>query len=251
MAHCVSHFPDEQTSYDIALSLARAGAAYIEIQFPFSDPFADGPLIQGACALALGRGGFTVSKGFALVKRLSLDIAARGLQSDVFIMAYGNTAAVYGMDAFVRAARRAGAKGIIIPDIPFDSDAGAALRAACRVYGVAYVPVTVVTGGTARLRELLRAEKPDYIYVSLRAGITGGSTAITPAVKAFLEDRALANVRVLGGFGIREARQVRLLAAHAHAAVAGSVFVDAIVSAMSAKRSPAAEVGRVCRGLLQ
>ncbi len=232
MAHCISHFPDEQTSLDVARSLAAAGARYLEVQVPFSDPFADGALIQGACAEALEEpDAFSVAKGFAMLERLVQSVKENPTPVAVFLMCYGNTPVAYGLDAFVKEAQRVGVGGLIIPDIPFDSDVGVQIQAACKAAGLHYIPVAVVTSGRERLQVLVQSLKPQYLYMSLRTGITGQKTSIDGELVDFLTDAVFASTRLLGGFGIQNAEQVQALSPYVHACVVGSAFVKAIINA--------------------
>lgn len=250
MAHCISHFPDEETSLDIACALASAGARYLEVQFPFSDPFADGTLIQNACASALEEpDAFTVSKGFAMVKKLVESIAKNAMPAKVFLMCYGNTAITYGIQDFVDHAQRVGAAGLIIPDIPFDSDVGNNIQRSCKNVGIQYIPVAVVTNTRHRLLSLVETLNPHYLYMSLRAGITGSKTTISDELIAFLSDDMFSSTRILGGFGIQNAEAVRALSPYVHACVVGSAFVKVIMNAKEDGSSASQAVHHACQAL--
>ncbi len=175
MAHLVAHYPDEESSLEIARGLADGGAAYLEVQFPFSDPTADGPVIQAACARALAQG-FTVSAGFALITRIS-----RATSLPVFVMSYANMVFRAGIGEFVRRCRDAGAKGIIVPDLSPGADEG--LYAEGARTGIAAVPVIVPTMSSRRL-EAVRAVNPEFLYAALRTGITGASTTSLGVVRS-------------------------------------------------------------------
>ena len=218
-AHLVAGYPDAEGSLAAALGLAEGGAAYLEVQFPFSDPTADGPLIQEACDAAL-KGGFRTADGFALVRRIR---AATGLP--VFVMSYANPVYVRGVRFFLEEAQAAGAVGLIVPDLPVDSDEG--LFARGRALGLEIVPVAPLNIRPARLR-LLASPGPGYLYAALRRGITGEPTAIGEENLAFLRLLAGLGPRVLAGFGVRAREQVLALAPHAHAVVVGSAFVQAV-----------------------
>jgi tryptophan synthase alpha chain len=219
MAHLVAGFPDLGRSAEAARALAAGGASYLEIQFPFSDPSADGPSIQDACSAAL-RAGFRTADGFSLVRKA---VFATGLP--VFIMSYANILYSRGIERFTEEAAMAGARGIIVPDLPPDYDEG--LYAAGRRAGIAVVPV-VAPGITDERIALTASVRPEYLYVALRTGITGGYTDITGENRAFLERVGTAAPVTMGGFGIRTAVQVAALGEHVDVVVAGSVFVDVI-----------------------
>ncbi len=219
MAHLVAGYPDEQGALAAALGLAEGGASFLEVQFPFSDPTADGPLIQEACDAAL-RGGFRVAGGFELVRRLR---GETGLP--VFIMSYAGLVVARGIEAFLQEAARAGAEGLIVPDLPVDADEG--LYARGRELGLAVVPVAVPDTRPQRLA-LMAATGARYLYAALRRGITGQPTELGPENLAFLSRAADLGLKVLAGFGIQSRAQVRALCPHAHAVVVGSRFVQAI-----------------------
>lgn len=133
MAHMVAWYPDRSTSLDVARGLAEGGSAYIELQFPFSDPTADGPDIQRACSAALS-GGFTVDAGFECAAAIS-----RAVKAPLFIMSYANLLLTRGMGSFLADARACGARGLIVPDLPPDYDEG--LFGSAAKAGLAAVPV--------------------------------------------------------------------------------------------------------------
>lgn len=216
MAHMIPFFPDLERSRRIARALIDGGARYLEVQFPYSDPTADGPDIQGAGARAL-REGFTVDRGWEFVQ--SLD------HTRIFVMSYAGLVYARGIDRFVEEAARCGVTGVIVPDLPLDSDEG--LAAAGRRHGVAVVPVIAFGAAPHRMELILQAE-PEYIYASLRRGITGTHTAIGEENIRFLDELGSRGARVLAGFGVSTPEQVRAVTAHAHAAVVGSAFVRAV-----------------------
>ncbi len=224
MAHLVAGYPTTYLARAAARGLAEGGVSYFEVQFPFSDPSADGKAIQTACSEVLTRG-YRVSEGFAFAAELH----ATYPDIPVFIMTYGNLAYKIGVEEFASRAARAGASGLIVPDFPFDTDEG--LDAACRRYGLVSVPVAAPSMTAERIAELATLGRP-YVYAALRAGITGTTTTIDDGTIAFIRSISLFpeldRTMVLGGFGIRNSEQARCLAPHVHAIVAGSVFVDLI-----------------------
>ena len=123
MAHMVAYFPDREGSLEVARALADGGAAYLEVQFPFSDPSADGPAIQDACSSAL-KAGFRTADGFQLVREIG---KASGVP--VFIMAYAGMAFAGGISRFLDTAKEHGAAGVIIPDLMPGMDEGLYLAA--------------------------------------------------------------------------------------------------------------------------
>lgn len=219
MTHMVAGYPDRERSLAVVRGLIDGGAAYLEIQFPFSDPSADGPTIQAACGAALAAG-FSLDEGFTLVEE-----AAAMSDIPIFIMSYANPVFTLGVDAFAARARKAGAAGLIVPDLTIDADEG--LYAAGRKAGLAVVPVLVPTVSSARLESLLEAGA-EYLYIALRRGITGRETQIAAETTDFLDRCASGGARLFAGFGIRTPEQIELLAPHVEAAVVGSALVEVI-----------------------
>lgn len=219
VCHLIANYPDFDQSLEIAEALAEGGAESIEVQFPFSDPSADGPYILKACDEAI-KAGFTVEKGFSLVESI---IKKTGL--DVYIMSYANILLTMGIENFVEKSKLIGVQGLIIPDLTLNNDDG--LLDAGRKYSISIIPVVTLTTPQIRVDEILSRE-PEYIYAVLRKGITGKSTAITEENTAFLKYLSGKRVKILGGFGINSREQVKALAPHLYASVAGTVFVKKI-----------------------
>jgi len=227
MAHMVAHYPDPSTAFDVGRALFDAGASYIEVQFPFSDPTADGPTIQDACTHALSAG-FTVDAGFRLIEALSSYREQQNLKTPIMIMSYASLVFARTIPWFCDRSRAAGAAGLIVPDLPIDSDE--ALYATAESIGLEVVPVVVPSMSENR-RTLLFHKRPHFVYAALRSGITGSYTDIGEQNLAFLESLRPLEARILAGFGIREPSQVRALMPHVHAAVVGSAIVTTVASA--------------------
>ncbi|MDR1932384.1 MAG: tryptophan synthase subunit alpha [Spirochaetales bacterium] len=220
MCHLVAGYPSGELSFSVCEALAEAGAAYLEIQFPFSDPASDGPDIQNACTRSLAAG-FSVKEGFGLVERC----AARFPAVPVFIMTYGSLVVRPGVEAFLLKAKNAGASGLIVPDLPWDYDEG--LYAAGEKTGISVAPVLVPGTSEDRIRRILGL-RPAFLYAALRTGITGSRTELGPENLAFLDKLKGEKTKILAGFGISSKEQVDALMPHAEAAVAGSHFVRII-----------------------
>lgn len=224
MTHMVACFPDRAASVDVARGLSDGGCSYLEIQFPFSDPTADGPDIQKACTAALAAG-FSIAEGFRLIGDIR-----RFVSVPIFLMSYANLLFTHGIDRFLGSCAAAGIHGVIVPDLPPDYDEG--LFDAAKRLGIRAVPVVSPSMKQERLSRT-GALRPEYIYATLRTGTTGTFTRIDEAGLAFLERvRSLspaAPPKVFGGFGISTAEQVLALAPHAHAVVVGSALVREIM----------------------
>lgn len=224
MAHLVAAFPDWDTSLRVGEAMIDGGAGLLEVQFPFSDPTADGPWIQRACADALATG-FAVDDGFRLVDRL----ANRPDAPQVFVMVYANLAFRPGIEPFLARCRDAGARGVIVPDLPPDYDEG--LYAAGRNLALEVVPVVPVTARAERLRTVVKSSRTSSLYTALRKGVTGGYTRISDDSVRFLRDARALGVSVMAGFGISERAQVDALAPLVDTVIVGSAFIRALLEA--------------------
>ena len=224
MAHLVAAFPDWDTSLRVGEAMIDGGAGLLEVQFPFSDPTADGPWIQRACADAL-TAGFAVDDGFRLVDRL----ANRPDAPQVFVMVYANLAFRPGIEPFLARCRDAGARGVIVPDLPPDYDEG--LYAAGRNLSLEVVPVVPVTARAERLRTVVESSRSGSLYTALRKGVTGGYTRISDDSVRFLRDARALGVSVMAGFGISERAQVDALAPLVDTVIVGSAFIRALLEA--------------------
>jgi tryptophan synthase alpha chain len=219
MTHMVAHYPDRRGSLEAARALADGGAVYLEVQFPFSDPSVDGPVIQAACTRAL-EAGFRIGDGFALVGEIR-----RLTGKPVFVMSYASLVFARGVDRFLREAKEAGVLGVIVPDLPFDYDEG--LFDGGEAHGVEVAAVVSPAISDARLAAI-GARKGKYIYATLRAGITGAATTVDEQSLEFLKRIGALGKRILAGFGVATHDQVRVLAPHVHAVVVGSALIRSV-----------------------
>ncbi|MBN1798299.1 MAG: tryptophan synthase subunit alpha [Spirochaetales bacterium] len=219
MAHLVAYYPDREASLGIAKALIQGGAGFLEIQFPFSDPTADGATIQEACTTAL-MSGFKVEKGFELVKRIT-----ERTDIPVFIMSYCNLVYTRGIKNFLSDTKKAGARGLIVPDLPFDTDEG--LYAEARAMELEVIPVIAPTIDDKRLKGIADLGTA-YLYTALRKGITGAFTEIGDENIQFLNKCGSFGLKVLAGFGISAREQIEKIAPFVHAVIVGSAFIREI-----------------------
>lgn len=240
MTHLVAGYPDMKGSKEIAEALIEAGAGALEIQFPYSDPMADGPVIQEACQKSLEQG-FKRDQGFALVKELT-----DKSETPVYIMSYGGPVYSMGVENFVRRAKESGASGLIIPDLCIGQDEG--LYDEGQKQGITIVPVLISGIEDRRLEEIL-ALNPPWIYLVLRRGITGTYTELEPSQIELLDQLQKRGVQVYVGFGIQKRSQVELLAPHTSGQIVGSQLVRSIQSAMAAGSNPADSAGKLLQEL--
>jgi tryptophan synthase alpha chain len=240
MAHVVAGYPDREASLAAAMALADAGAAYLEVQFPFSDPSADGPVIQTACVRSLAAG-FTMSQGFGLVRQLTEKAGV-----PVFIMSYASPVAIRGSAAFCDSARQAGAAGLIVPDLTLDEDEGLYAEGASR--GLAVIPV-IAPGMRGKRLDRIVSQKTEFIYTALRTGITGKESEIGGRNLSFIEKAKAGGAKVMAGFGVKTRAQILALAPHIHAAIVGTAFTETIAMAAASAKAPGPTADLIAKAL--
>ena len=223
--------PDPDTSLELFAGLAAAGADLIEIGMPFSDPMADGPIIQEAGQRALKQG-MTLRRTLDLVRKLRrLDEA-----TPIVLMGYYNPIYRYGPAAFARDAVAAGIDGVIVVDLPPEEDAE--LTGPAHATGLDFVRLATPTSGEARLPQIVEHASGFIYYVAI-AGITGTRSADAGAVRpAVARIRRFTPLPVAVGFGIKTPEQAAEVAKAADAAVVGSALVDRLAQNLDAAGKP-------------
>lgn len=213
--------PDLETSGPILDALVEGGADMIEVGIPFSDPVADGPVIQAAAVRALAAGTRTADC-FALLG----EFRSRHPDVPVGILTYANLVMARGREAFYRAAADAGVDSVLVADVPL-IEAGPFLEAA-RSAGVA--PVLIAAPNTPRERlERIAAEGDGYTYCVARAGVTGADAEVRFAADVIAALAEAGAPPPVLGFGISEPEHVRLaLKAGAAGVISGSAIVDRV-----------------------
>ena len=217
--YIVSGDPYADATVDIMLAMAGAGADVIELGVPFSDPMADGPVIQNAGERALARGiGMTQVLGF--VK----DFRIRNDTTPIVLMGYANPIERYGIERFVVDAKAAGIDGVLVVDYPPEECEGFA--STLKANGIDPIFLLAPTSTEARMQHIGRIASGYVYYVSLK-GVTGAGhldvdavAAMVPRIKAFV------NLPVGVGFGIRDARTAQAVASVSDAVVIGTALVQ-------------------------
>jgi len=225
--------PDLSTTRDLLLTLDEAGADLIEVGIPFSDPLADGPIIQAASARALAHG--TTPEG---VLRTIASVAGR-LRAPVLTLCYWNPVVQYSRNGvpgpspatFVHAAREHGLAGMIVPDLPLEESA--ALRASTAKHGLSAVLLAAPTSSAQRLRQIARASQGFIYYVSV-TGTTGVRRELPASLLHGVRQLKLVTSKpVCVGFGISTPAQARTVARIADGVIVGSALVRVIAAAGS------------------
>lgn len=225
MGHIVAGFPNFEASLECAKGICLGGADFLEVQFPFSDPNADGVVIANACEESL-RGGFNTDLGFELIYKLKEDLHTRGRESKILIMTYGNILFAYGVEKFLNKARDCGVFGLIVPDLSLQNDEGLFKKA--QKFGLENIALIAPCTSPKRIRKLT-AKSGSFVYVVARNGITGEQTQISPELFAYLSKVKKDCPKPLAlGFGIRTKKQVNALRGIVPIVVIGSAFVQQI-----------------------
>jgi tryptophan synthase alpha chain len=218
MPYVTSGFPTRDGFGELLLGIGELADA-IEVGVPFSDPMADGPVIQRSSRVALD-GGVTLEWILQTIEALPRPPAA-----PLVLMSYLNPLLAYGLERVVEDAARIGFSGFIVPDLPWEESAE--LRGWTAARGLALIQLVTPVTPLERLR-LLTAGEDGFVYAVTITGITGAE--MRPAeVAAYLDRvRSVSHKPVCAGFGIRTAAHVRALTGHADGAIVGSAFVQAL-----------------------
>ncbi len=223
--------PDAETFARLLCALPQAGADIIEIGMPFSDPMADGPVIQAAGLRAL-RSGMTLAKTLAIVG----DFRRRDGNTPIVLMGYYNPIFRYGVERFIAEAKAAGVDGLIIVDLPPEHDDELCLPALAA--GLDFIRLATPTTDDARLPAVL-AHTAGFIYYVSIAGITGTRSARSGDIaEAVGRLRRHSSLPIAVGFGIRSPEQAASVARVADAAVIGSALVQRLADHVDATGKP-------------
>ena len=219
--------PDIETSYAILEGLAEAGADVIEIGSPFTDPMADGPVIQRAGQRAL-RAGITLGKSLELARRFR----AKDDTTPLVLMGYYNPIYIYGVERFLNDALEVGLDGMIVVDLPPEEDAELCRPALDA--GLSFVRLVAPTTDESRLPAVLTNTSGFVYYISI-TGITGAAGAATAATQTAVDRlRRHTALPIAVGFGIKTPDQAAEVARVADAAVVGSALISAIEDGLDA-----------------
>ncbi|HUH81093.1 MAG TPA: tryptophan synthase subunit alpha [Solirubrobacteraceae bacterium] len=232
MPYMMGGFPTPEQSLRIGEACIAAGADIIELGFPYSDPLADGPVIQAAGTRAL-EAGTNVAAVLEIAGRLSRSVP-------VVAMCYVNMVFAPGADAFVERLQRSGASGLIVPDLPHGGSPEVA--AACERHGIALVPLAAPTTPPPRLREIASSAR-GFLYVVSVVGTTGERERLQDSAARLIGDaKEAASAPVAVGFGISTPEHA---AAAAAAGADGVIVGTRLVRAAAEDPDPAGAVGGI------
>src|SRR5271170_372223 len=224
--------PDLATTRDVVLAAIAAGADVIELGVPFSDPVADGPVIQRASQRALERG-----TTLADVLKLAAEVRQHAQSTGLIIFSYLNPILRMGLEKFCKVARHAGVDGVLLTDLPVE-EAGDYLRE-MRRNELATVFLAAPTSTDERLTRIAEASS-GFVYAVSRTGVTGARQQLTDDARKLVRRlRKYAKLPIAVGFGISNSEQFAVVGEFADGAVVGSAIVETI------ERNPGKEAASV------
>lgn len=231
--------PDLETTANVVREMSAAGAGIIELGIPFSDPTAEGPVIQGANMRALA-GGVTTDRIFDMAAALRKDI-----DTPLAFMTYANVVFSRGIDRFAEKCAEVGIDGLILPDVPFEEKEEFA--PAFRSRGIDFISLVAPTSGD-RVAKIAK-EAEGFLYIVSSLGVTGTRDGIATDIGAIVRKvREVSDIPCAVGFGISKPEQAARMAAVADGAIVGSAIVKLV--AEHGREAPAA-VGEYVRRMVE
>lgn len=242
MPYLTLGYPDIETSIRAVTAAAKNGADLIELGVPFSDPLADGPTIQHSTQVALEQG-VNVQVCFDMVARLRQD----GISQPLLLMGYINPILAFGVDQYAREAQRAGADGLIIPDLPPEEASDVVV--ACKKYDLALVFLLSPASPPERIN-FLAGLTSGFLYLVSLTGVTGARHSLPSGLSDFVaRAKAAAHTPVAVGFGISTPEQAANVGLLADGVIVGSALINAISKAKSDGLDPAQAAGEFVKAL--
>ncbi|SCY15048.1 tryptophan synthase, alpha chain [Butyrivibrio hungatei] len=208
--------PDLETTKKVVLEACKNGADLIELGIPFSDPTAEGPVIQGANIRALA-GGVTTDKVFDLVRELRKET-----DTPFVFMTYANVVFSYGSEKFISLCKETGVDGIILPDLPFEEKEE--FSPVCDKYGVDLISLIAPT--SENRISMIAKEAQGFIYIVSSLGVTGTRSEIKTDLASIVKViRENTDIPCAIGFGISTPEQAAKMAAISDGAIVGSAII--------------------------
>lgn len=242
--------PDLETTGAVVRAAAENGADLIELGIPFSDPTAEGPVIQGANLRALN-GGITTDKIFAFVKELRRDVKV-----PMVFMTYANVVFSYGAEKFISTCKEIEIDGLILPDLPFEEKEE--FQPLCKKYGVDLISLIAPT--SENRIAMIAKEAEGFIYIVSSLGVTGTRSEIKTDLASIVEVvRENTDIPCAIGFGISTTEQARRMAETSDGAIVGSAIIKLLAKygkdapehvgeyVKSMKEAMSNSTGHICR----
>lgn len=219
--YCTAGYPRLNSTIEVMNCLQAAGADLIELGMPYSDPLADGPVIQASSHTAL-QNGMTISRLFGQLKDFRKEISL-----PVVLMGYVNPLLQYGFEKFCAAAAESGVDGLIIPDIPM-YEYEREYKAVIEKWGLNFIFLVTPETSEERIRKLDDLSS-GFLYAVSSSSLTGSDKDFSE-VEAYLQRLALMNLKnpVLVGFGIKDKTTFDIACKYANGAIIGSAYIKAI-----------------------
>ena len=225
-------YPDPDISLDVIEAIVEAGADLVELGLPFSDPLADGPVIQHATQVAL-QNGMTVARGL----RMTAELRRRGVSTPFLLMSYFNPLLAYGLPRLAADATEAGADGLIVPDLPIEE--AEELDALCAEHDLALIYFIAPTSTPERIALVARRAR-GFIYVVSLTGITGARDHLPADTSEFVNRiKAMTGCPLAVGFGISTPEQAAAIGRIADGIIVGSALVQAASNGHAAETAGA------------
>lgn len=215
--------PDLETTKEIVRSMAANGADLIELGIPFSDPTAEGPVIQGANLRAL-KNGVTTDQIFDMVRELRTD-SAHPVNLPMVFMTYANVVFSYDAEKFIRTCREIGIDGLILPDLPFEEKGE--FDEICKKYDIDLISLIAPT--SENRVAMIAKEAKGFIYIVSSLGVTGVRSEIKTDIASLVKlVRENASVPCAVGFGISTPEQAAKMAGISDGAIVGSAIIKLV-----------------------
>ena len=215
--------PDLETTKEIVRSMAANGADLIELGIPFSDPTAEGPVIQGANLRAL-KNGVTTDQIFDMVRELRTD-SAHPVSLPMVFMTYANVVFSYDAEKFIRTCQEIGIDGLILPDLPFEEKGE--FDEVCRKYDIDLISLIAPT--SENRVAMIAKEAKGFIYIVSSLGVTGVRSEIKTDIASLVKlVRENASVPCAVGFGISTPEQAAKMAGISDGAIVGSAIIKLV-----------------------
>ncbi|MBD8070243.1 tryptophan synthase subunit alpha [Bacillus sp. PS06] len=212
--------PHPDVTIDLALALQEAGASVLELGIPYSDPLADGPIIQSASLRAL-KNNITLEGAMGLVGIMR----EKGLKIPVVVFTYYNPVLQLGEDRFFTLAHKNGVDGLLIPDLPYEESEH--IREQCKQQGLKYISLVAPT--SSKRIEKIAKNADGFLYCVSSLGVTGVRDTLNEDVLEFLNEvKQFSKIPIAVGFGISNSDHIRLLKDHCEGIVIGSAIVRKI-----------------------
>ena len=208
--------PSLEVTEQLVYAMEEAGADLIELGIPFSDPTAEGPVIQAANIRALS-GGVTTDKVFAMVEKIR-----KNTTIPMVFMTYANVVFSYGTERFIKKAAEVGMDGLILPDVPFEEKEE--FDVVCKQYGLDLISLIAPT--SHERIAMIAKEAEGFVYCVSSLGVTGMRTNITTDIGAMVKlVKSQKDIPCAVGFGISTPEQAKKMAAQADGVIVGSAIV--------------------------